>query len=963
MYSRITLFPNEGFPDIHATETLDTIKQLGITTATAIKTARIFMIESNLSDDALTKIASELLADPISEQFTLGHAKAECQSEKTLFEVHLKPGVTDPVATSTLMGISDMNLTALNIRTARRYLISGDISDVDKATIAKRVLGNDCIEQVLIGNDMEIPSPNLKPYQLELKTITICKLDDDALTMLSKTHDFFLNLTEMQEIQKHYQALDREPTDIELETLAQTWSEHCVHKTLKSTVEFTDYSHDKNGKTTIIENLLKSTIAKATFDLDKPWCISVFVDNAGIVEFDENFGITFKAETHNHPSAIEPYGGAATGIGGCIRDTMGAGLAAKPIANTDVFCFASPDTALETLPSGVLHPRRVMKGVVGGVRDYGNRMGIPTVNGAVFFDDRYLGNPLVFCGSIGIIPKDACFGDPEEGNLIVVLGGRAGRDGIHGATFSSGSMTHETDTMFSHAVQIGNAITEKKVLDTLLKARDEKLYISCTDCGAGGLSSAVGEMGEKIGAIVELDTIPVKYEGLNYVEVWISEAQERMVIAVPPENIDRLIQIFTDEDVEATVIGKFGNEGKLTLNYNGTCVGELDMHFMHEGLPKYNRKAVWHAPDLSEPEPITKKDYTADLKNIFSTYNVASKEWIIRQYDHEVQGASVIKPLVGVKNDGPGDAAVIRPLLEKNQGLVIGCGLCPQFGDIDPYHMAACAIDEAIRNIIAVGGRADRVAILDNFCWGNCNDQQRMGALVKTSLACYDAAMAFGSPFISGKDSLNNEFITDEGVNINIPNTLLITSMTLVDDVETCITMDLKSPGNELWIVGITHNELGASHYYKTLGVLGANVPKVNLKTAPIIMAKMSDAICHGLVRSCHDLSEGGLAVAASEMAFAGELGIHIDLKTVPVSDGVTTDEQILFSESASRFLIEVTLDHVEALTKALNGLTVSKIGNINSSGKVIFTNKEGQDVISATNDALKESWQAPLRW
>ncbi|MCK5270024.1 MAG: hypothetical protein KAJ46_04535, partial [Sedimentisphaerales bacterium] len=723
MIHRIEVFNKPEYPDVHGDEVRANIKQLGIRTIEAVQSMRVFLIEGEFDGEQLGRIGSELLVDPVTEGCQPGRAGAPVGlAQATLIEVHLKPGVTDPVAASAMMAIADMGMIALSVRTARKYIVLGTLNEKQKQLIAQRVLANDCIEDVIFGADEEPPSPHIEPYKLEKITLPITQLDDEGLTALSKERDMFLNLTEMRTIQEYYQQRNREPSDIELEMLAQTWSEHCVHKTFRGLIELTETDKDGNEqKTTIIDNMLKSLIARVTRELDRPWCISVFVDNAGIVDFDDEYGVCFKVETHNHPSAIEPYGGAATGIGGCIRDPMGTGLGAKPIANTDIFCFAKPDTDIEKLPAGVLHPRRVMKGVVGGVRDYGNRMGIPTVNGAVLFDDRYMGNPLVFCGNIGLMPRDMCFGEAQEGNLIMVVGGRTGRDGIHGATFSSGEMTHEHETLFSHAVQIGNAITEKKMLDTLIKTRDEGLYIAITDCGAGGLSSAVGEMGEELGAVVDLEKVPLKYKGLNYTEIWISEAQERMVIAVPEENLTRIKEIFDSEDVEATVIGRYGNEGKLELRYEGETVGELDMKFLHDGLPKYTRKALWQAPELNEPELPEKDDYTNELKAILSNFNIASKEWVVRQYDHEVQGGSVVKPLVGIENDGPSDAAVLRPRLNTDRGIAVGCGICPQYSDIDSYWMAMAAIDEAVRNVVAVGGQVDRIAILDNFCWGNCN--------------------------------------------------------------------------------------------------------------------------------------------------------------------------------------------------------------------------------------------------
>ena len=596
--------------------------------------------------------------------------------------------------------------------------------------------------------------------------------------------------------------------------------------------------------------MLKETIFAATEKIRQDlgaadWCVSVFRDNAGIIRFDDQYNVVFKVETHNHPSALEPYGGANTGIGGVIRDPMGTGMGAKPICNTDVFCFAPPDTPLEEIPAGVLHPRRVAKGVVSGVRDYGNRMGIPTVNGAVYFDPRYLGNPLVFCGNVGLIPRDMSFKETRPGDMIVAIGGRTGRDGIHGATFSSAELDSQSETVSGGAVQIGNAIEEKKVLDVLLAARDRGLYTAVTDCGAGGFSSAVGEMGEKIGAEVWLDRVPLKYDGLSYTEIWISEAQERMVTSVPPEKVDELTALCASEGVEATVIGQFVPTGRLVLKYHGQEVANLAMEFLHDGRPPVVREAVWEGERGGEGEkgrkqcseasasgegretrrhgcrqcllPISLSPFLPLLptlpaptspppcSRILGSLNVCSKEWIIRQYDHEVQAGSVIKPLVGVVNDGPSDAAVLRPVLSSRRGIVMACGMNPCYGDLDPYWMAAAAIDEAVRNCVAVGADPQRIAILDNFCWGNTDRPETLGSLVRAALACYDVATVLGTPFISGKDSLNNEFRPQGAAEpIAIPPSLLISAIGQVDDVARCVTMDLKEPGNVLYLVGTT---------------------------------------------------------------------------------------------------------------------------------------------------------------
>ena len=955
---RFEVFNRPGFSDVHGNRILEEIKEIGISSVEAVQSARVFLIEADFDKDFAGRLGKELLIDPVTEEYYTGRSGAPAGLAKaTLIEVHLKSGVTDPVAESVMTAIADMGVEAHNVRTARKYVLLGEVSSKQAETIAKKILANDCIEEVIIGNEAEPPSSHLKPYKLQIEHLPIRKLDDEGLVALSKKRDLFLNLVEMQTIQKYYRELGREPTDVELETLAQTWSEHCVHKTLKSSIDISI-----NGQQVHFDNLLKETVFKATKELNKNWCISVFADNAGVVEFDDESAVCFKVETHNHPSALDPYGGAATGIGGVIRDPMGTGLGAKPIANTDIFCFGEPDIKLEDVPKGVLHPRRIMKGVVAGVRDYGNRMGIPTVNGAIYFDKRYMANPLVFCGNIGLMDKNKCFKNPQSGNLVMVVGGRTGRDGIHGATFSSGQMTHEHETIFSHAVQIGNAITEKKMLDVLLQARDAGLYEAITDCGAGGLSSAVGEMGQELGAEVDLEKVPLKYGGLNYTEIWISEAQERMVIAVKPENLDAIKKIFDDENVQSTVIGKFTDNKKLFLRYNGQQVGELDMEFMHEGVPRYLRRAIWTNPKPAEPNIPEKNNYNDELLQILASYNVASKEWVIRQYDHEVQGGSVVKPLTGVKNDGPSDAAVIRPKFDSDKGLAISCGMNPLYGDIDPYWMALAGIDEAVRNLVCVGGRFDRIALLDNFCWGNCTRPETLGTLVRAAQACYDGAIAYQAPFISGKDSLNNEFACEDGTLISIPSTLLISAISIVDDVSKCVTMDAKKGGNLLFIVGETKNELGGSHYYKINKQLGANIPKVDLQTSPKIAGKISKAIAEGLVVSCHDCSEGGVAAALAEMAFAGGLGIEADLRGLPRSGDCSRIDAQLFSESNSRYVVEVEPKNYSAFVKMMLNMPFGQIGKITEK-KTLTIKQDSKAVIELDIDSLKLAWQKTFKW
>jgi phosphoribosylformylglycinamidine synthase len=962
---RIEIERREGFNDPHAQAVLHELADFGIATVRNLLHRRIFLIGADIDRAQMEQLTQELLVDGANERAKIdlnAPPIKDGDDGRTIIEVHLRPGVMDPVAISTLQAIEKLGLPVRDVRTARMYIFEGDLSDQQKALIGSRILANDCIEQLVLGSAGSMPSPELPEYTLDVRRVPIRELSNEDLLDLSRRSDLFLNVLEMRAIQEYFRRMGREPTDIELETLAQTWSEHCVHKTFKSDIDYTGPEGRRR-----IKNLFKSTIVKATKELARPWCISVFKDNAGIIEFDETQAVCFKVETHNHPSAIEPYGGAATGIGGVVRDPLGTGLGAKPIANTDVFCFARPDFKLEDLPAGVLHPRKVFKGVVSGVRDYGNRMGIPTVNGAIWFDNRYLGNPLVYCGNVGLIPKDKCFGEARTGDWVVVVGGRTGRDGIHGATFSSGELTDRSDEEFSHAVQIGNAITEKKMADVILQARDwpaGPLYHAITDCGAGGLSSAIGEMGADIGAEIDLEKVPLKYHGLRYDEIWISEAQERMVLAVSPENWPTLKSIFDAEDIEATAIGVFADHKQLVLRYEGTQVGELEMNFLHEGVPQPVKKATWQPKSYPEPTD-SAADPGAMLHRLLGQYNIASKEWVIRQYDHEVQGGSVIKPLLGVANDGPSDAAVIRPVLGSDRGLAIGCGLNPNFGEIDPYWMAACCIDEAVRNVVAVGGDPSRCAILDNFCWGNCDDPEKMGALVRAAQGCLAAAKGLRVPFISGKDSLNNEFVTEQGERIAIPGTLLISAIAIVPDVTRCVTMDLKQPGNLIYLIGSTQPELGGSHYWSILGYLGNSVPQVDLKLARRIYQVTHRLIAAKLLRSCHDCSEGGLGVALAEMAFSGGWGMNIDLGGLAAASGIGLDrpDWLLFSESTSRFVVEVRPEDEKRFLAMISPVPTCKLGHITELGQVCILGSGGRQIVCETIEALKTSWKTPIAY
>jgi phosphoribosylformylglycinamidine synthase II len=939
-----------------ALETAD----LGIAGPWTIRASRGFLLEGDLSGEDLRLVAAEILSDPVVEATTIGPARGSDGAEGGSSIVHVlpKPGVTDPEAESARALLRDLGYAVANVRTIKTYRVDGPVSGLP--ALIQRLLANDAVEQAIVGPLTLDRLGRGEDYVFRRVEVPIRGLDDESLMALSRSGQLSLALAEMRAIRDHFAALGRDPTDCELETLAQTWSEHCSHKTLKGRIAF-------EGRT--IDNLLKETIFGATRELDCDWLVSVFSDNAGVIRFDDEHDVCFKVETHNHPSAIDPYGGSNTGLGGVIRDALGTGLGAKPICNTDVFCVAPPDLDPERLPAGVLHPKRVLKGIVAGVRDYGNRMGIPTVNGALAVDRGYLANPLVFCGTVGVLPRGMASKHVEPGDRIVAIGGRTGRDGIHGATFSSAELTAHSESVSGGAVQIGNAITEKMVLDVIVQARDRGLFRAITDCGAGGFSSAIGEMGAELGAEVELGRAPLKYAGLSYTEIWISEAQERMVVAVPDDQWPELQELCRREGVEATDLGRFVDSGRLVLRYQGELVGDLSMDFLHEGRPTVVREASWSAPPDRPIVPPSRRDFTGDLLGLLGHWDVCSKEWIIRQYDHEVQARTVIKPLVGAEDDGPGDASVILPVRGSTRGLAVGCGLNPRYGKLDPYAMAGCVIDEAIRNCTAVGADPSRVAILDNFCWGNTERPETLGSLVRAAQACRDVSLAYRTPFISGKDSLNNEY-THEGRSLAIPPTLLISAIGIVPDIRAAVTMDLKAPGNVLYVLGTTRRELGGSLWAEIDGQAGGVVPRVDLGRAPGLFRALHDSIRQGLIRSCHDLSEGGLAVALAEMAMAGGLGAAVSLDRVPCDEDAAEPFVLLFSESPTRFVVEVAPDDCGRVEQILGGCPLGRLGEVGHGGggapgspARLAIEAGGSVVVDAPIDELKEAWKKTLRW
>ncbi len=791
---------------------------------------------------------------------------------------------------------------------------------------------------------MTAPRFRRQPQPFDLYDIQLNGATEKELLAVSQVMGLGLNLAEMKACQAYSRRRGREPTDVELQSIGQTWSEHCFHKTFRGEVV------DQNGRL-IARNLLRSYIAAVTRELSPAWCLSVFEDNAGIVDFGDGYAVAAKVETHNHPSAIEPFGGAATGVGGVIRDILG--VWGEPIANTDVLCFGPLNFDHRKLPVGVKHPSYLFRGVVAGIGSYGNNMGIPTVNGAIYFHEGYVGSVVVYCGCIGILPAHAYVKDVKPGDVAVLVGGRTGRDGIHGVTFASADLTEKSEEVSRPAVQIPNPVEEEKVARALMKVRDLKIASSVTDLGGGGLSSAVGETAHRagLGVEVQLDEVPLKYGGMAPWEIWISESQERMLLAAREKNLPDVLAVFSEEDVEATPIGRFVEDQSLKVMFHDVTVADLELGFLFNP-PRAVRVADWTPPPMQEPALDGPEDLKEALLHMLSMPNICSREAVVRTYDHEVRGNTAVKPLQGA-HSGPNDAAVLKPLEGSWRGLVISCGMNPFYGAIDPYRMAASAIDEALRNNVAVGGR--RVALLDNFTWGNPEKPDRMGTLLRALEACYATAKAFEAPFISGKDSLYNE--SPAG---SVTPTLLITAVGIIPDIRAATTLELKKPGNPVYLLGETSRELGGSQYYVMRGASGGAVPAVEAERARRLMAAVTSGIDSGWVVACHDLSEGGLGVALSEMALSGPYGVELRLQDVPRSM-VERADLILFSESNSRFLVEVEESARDRFMALLRGLPVARVGTVLRERILRVHGLDCSTDIEASLDELREAWSGQL--
>ncbi|MGF1595851.1 MAG: phosphoribosylformylglycinamidine synthase subunit PurL [Acidimicrobiales bacterium] len=867
-----------------------------------IEVYRLVHVAGDLDDDALSDLAERLLIDPVGQWWrpAVDHLDDLVAAGARVVEVGLRPGVTDREGAELLRAATVMGINLEGASIGRRFAVTGDLGDDALTRLSHDVLHNEVIERWAEGLlEPAFTDPSAKAPGVDV--LSIRPLDEAELVELSRTRRLGLSGPEMVAIRDHFTIVDRDPTDAELETLAQTWSEHCSHKTFRGRIITPDGP---------IDGLLATYLRSATDLIDAPWVRSAFVDNAGIVAFDDDHDLAIKAETHNHPSALEPFGGANTGVGGVVRDILG--VSARPIAITDVLCFGPEAMAVADLPEGVLHPRRVRDGVIAGVGDYGNKIGVPTVAGAIVHDRSYTTTPLVFAGCVGILPAASHRTAPEVGDAVVVLGGAVGRDGVGGATFSSQTMGAETAEVAGSSVQIGDPIVEKGLIDVVVAARDQGLYHAITDCGAGGLSSAVGEMAEHLGAEVDLATVPRKYPGLAPWEVWLSEAQERMVMATADP--DALIALAERWQVEATVIGQLTGTGRLVVVDGGQAVVDLDTSFLHHGRPGLQLEAA--ELDTVRPGRIAPTiDPQQALLALLAHPSIRSNEGVVRTYDHEVLGGTLVRPYGGVAGDGPADGTVIVPPgTNGERGAAIGIGVNVVVGRYDTEAMAWVAVDEAIRNAVVAGADPDHLCLLDNFAWGNPTDPEALARLVAACRGCHDAALAHRAPFVSGKDSLYNEFVGPDGRPDPVTPTLVITALGVVPDLDTVPLTGVVSAGDDVWLVGPAAGALGGSHLDDALGQDHGGPIIAPDPSAAGRHRQLHRAITAGLVRSAHDLAEGGLAVAAAEWALGGRLGL--DLSPAGDADGgadLAPDDafgvvatEVLFGEGAGRYLVEV---------------------------------------------------------
>ena len=960
-----------------------------------IKTGKIFNITYDLSKEDIRKFANLGLKDEIIHEVNINSSYSD-SFYKSFILVSKLPGVTDDEGVSaqkTLNDILDLDLdtNTQHIFTDDIYLIEKQLSDDILKTIAEKLLGNRLIHHFEYGKFTGKIDyiPEVRIEQDNETEIVDLNVTDDELLKISKDRLLSLNLEEMKAIQSYFldekvkeirkaNNLPENPTDCELEVLAQTWSEHCKHKEFSATIH---YKNLETGEEETIDSLFKTYIRSSTDIIRERlgkagnnWLLKIFTDNAGVVKIDDESVFVWKVETHNSPSAIDPYGGAITGILGNNRDPLGTGIGGgKLLFNTNVLCFGPPDYNKELLP-GQLHPKRIFEGVRHGIEDGGNKSGIPTVNGSIIFDDRYSGKPLVYCGTGGVMPyKFAGVNSWEKpidsGDLIIMAGGRVGKDGIHGATFSSAEIDEYSP---QSAVQIGSPITQKLLSDFMQEAVKKGLIKCSTDNGAGGLSSSVGELAEiSGGAVIYLEKVPLKYANLKPWEIFVSESQERMTFVVEKDKKKVLFQLAKEREVELSEIGKFTSSGFIDVRFDNEKVAFLEMDFLHNSVPKKYLTAEWKKPELSEPELPKNLDYNDILLKLMGSYNICSRENVIRQYDHEVKGKTIIKPLMGVSGKSPQDAAVMRLNFDSFEGIAISNGICPKFGDIDAYEMSAGAFDEAIRQIISVGGKLPDIndksnrfwTVNDNFCVpdsafdvkNNPDGKQKLAKLVQMNKALFDMSTFYNIPMTSGKDSMKNDFKAGK-IKISVPPTILYSMVAKIDDVRKTITSNFKADGDLIYNLGKTYDELGASEFYKLYKKIGANVPKVRKEDSKRLYEKIIKVNEQNLIESCHDLSDGGLAVAVCESAIGTEFGAELDVTEF----GDLSLNAILFSESHSRFVVSINPEKKDRF-EDIFGSDAVFIGKVNLNKKLIVNQSE-EKLIELEIEKLQEAWDKGLK-
>jgi len=917
-------------PDPRVRELAVGAAALGLDPVDSLQIADLVHVDADLDDTHLQQLHS-LLVDPLLQMGSWNEPSGRA------IEIGLLPGVTDTGADALRFAATTLGVDVEHAATGLRVEFDDEADEDAVRTLVERLLVNPIIERWAPGL-LEPARPGVEAATTAATVVAIRGLDDDGLAVVSASRSLYLDPEELIVIRDHFEQVGRDPTDVEIETLAQTWSEHCAHKTFRAVIDATGPDDDES----LERPSLMSQLRSCTEAIDAPFVRSAFVGNAGVIEFEKGTTLALKAETHNHPSAVEPFGGANTGVGGVIRDVLG--IAHKPIAITDILCFGPADLPLSELPDGALHPRRIQTGVVDGVADYGNKIGLPTVAGAILYDPAYTTNPLVFAGCIGSAASRPLHDGPHAGDRILVLGGATGRDGIRGATFSSATMDATTGEVAGASVQIGDPVVEKLLIDVLVGAED--MYSGITDCGAGGLSSAIGEMAEGIGADVDLALVPRKYPGLEPWEVWLSEAQERMVISVPPRGVSAIAKRCDKVGVGWADVGSFTGDGNLVVRVGENVVAEMSTEFLHDGRPQRRMAATMPNPSRQSGTSRTVDDPAATLLALLRHPNIASKAATIHRYDHEILGSTVVRPLIGVASDGPADGVVLAEPMQTH-GVAIGIGVNPWIGLHDPEAMAFAAVDEAVRNVVAVGADPERIALLDNFSWGDPRRPATLGELAAAVDGCCAAAFTFGAPFVSGKDSLNNEYVGADGDRHAVPPTLVITAVGHVPDADRCVTPDLMGPGNALLLIGSTETEFAGSH----LDMVNGQPPDPGVAPAPDPDAAdhykhLHAAMQAGLIVSCHDVSEGGLAVAIAEMCIAGRLGASIS--ELPHDDVVTS----LFAESVGRLVVEVEERSVAAFMRIMDDDAL-RLGEVSESGLLSLPHVEPiliDDLVDAFN-------------